>query len=83
MYAVEYSALSDIGCERSSNQDRWGADEDQRLFIVADGVGGSRDGALAAQRSAGIHLHGAGERGPGMAGVADHERAAADLRREK
>jgi serine/threonine protein phosphatase PrpC len=49
MYAVEYSALSDIGCERSSNQDRWGADVEQRLFIVADGVGGSRDGALGAQ----------------------------------
>lgn len=49
MYALEYSALSDVGCERSNNQDRWGADADQFLFMVADGVGGSRDGALAAQ----------------------------------
>lgn len=49
MYAVQYSALSDVGCRRSDNQDRWGVDGDQRLFIVADGVGGSRDGALAAQ----------------------------------
>ncbi|QLL07927.1 PP2C family protein-serine/threonine phosphatase [Mycobacterium vicinigordonae] len=49
MYALEYSALSDVGCERSDNQDRWGADADQFLFMVADGVGGSRDGALAAQ----------------------------------
>lgn len=49
MDATRYSALSDVGCERSENQDRWGADADQRLFMVADGVGGSRDGALAAQ----------------------------------
>ncbi|OBK21277.1 hypothetical protein A5634_10415 [Mycobacterium asiaticum] len=49
MHVTQYSALSDVGCERSDNQDRWGADVDQRLFMVADGVGGSRDGALAAQ----------------------------------
>ena len=49
MYEVEYSALSDIGCRRSDNQDRWGADGELNLFIVADGVGGSRDGALGAQ----------------------------------
>jgi protein phosphatase len=49
MYSVEYSALSDVGCKRSDNQDRWGVDGDQNLFIVADGVGGSRDGALGAQ----------------------------------
>ncbi|MGB9223597.1 PP2C family protein-serine/threonine phosphatase, partial [Mycobacterium sp.] len=46
---MDYSALSDVGCKRSDNQDRWGVDGDQYLFFVADGVGGSRDGALAAQ----------------------------------
>jgi PPM family protein phosphatase len=49
MYETEYSALTDVGCQRSENQDRWGVDGDQSLFIVADGVGGSRDGALGAQ----------------------------------
>lgn len=49
MFALAYSAVSDTGCHRSENQDRWGADGDQYLFMVADGVGGSRDGALAAQ----------------------------------
>jgi serine/threonine protein phosphatase PrpC len=39
MYTVEYSALSDVGCQRSDNQDRWGVDGGQYLFIVADGVG--------------------------------------------
>ncbi len=45
---MEYAGLSDIGRQRSSNQDRWGADAEQRLFIVADGVARSTDGALAA-----------------------------------
>ena len=46
---VQYAGLSDTGRQRSSNQDRWGADAEQSLFIVADGVAGSTDGALAAQ----------------------------------
>lgn len=45
---VEFAGLSDIGRHRSNNQDRWAADADQSLFIVADGVAGSTDGELAA-----------------------------------
>lgn len=47
--SVQFAGLSDIGRQRSSNQDRWGADAEQNLFIVADGVACSTDGALAAQ----------------------------------
>ena len=46
---MEYDGRSDVGLRRSSNQDRWGADPGQCLFIVADGVAGSRDGGLAAE----------------------------------
>ncbi len=49
MSAIDYAGLTDIGCERSSNQDRWGADAELGLFLVADGVAGSTDGELAAQ----------------------------------
>jgi PPM family protein phosphatase len=49
MYAIESAALSDIGCKRPTNQDRCTADNEQGLFVVADGVGSSSDGALAAQ----------------------------------
>jgi PPM family protein phosphatase len=49
MGAVEYAGLSDVGCRRTNNQDRWGVDAEQGLFMVADGVAGSTDGALAAQ----------------------------------
>jgi protein phosphatase len=45
---IDYAGLSDVGCLRSNNQDRWSADAEQRLFVVADGVAGSTDGALAA-----------------------------------
>jgi PPM family protein phosphatase len=49
MSAVDYAGLSDIGRQRSSNQDRWAVDAEQRLFMVADGVASSSDGGLAAQ----------------------------------
>jgi PPM family protein phosphatase len=49
MGAVEYAGLSDVGRQRSGNQDRWGADAAQRLFIVADGVASSNNGELAAE----------------------------------
>jgi serine/threonine protein phosphatase PrpC len=49
MAAAGYAGRSDPGRNRSSNQDRWGADAGQGLFMVADGVASSSDGALAAE----------------------------------
>lgn len=46
---LPYAGLTDIGCRRTENQDRWGVNAEQGLFIVADGVAGSSHGALAAQ----------------------------------
>ena len=48
MCRVEHAGRSDTGRKRSVNQDRWAVDPDQHLFVVADGVGGSSNGALAA-----------------------------------
>jgi len=49
---LQFAGLSDVGRLRTNNQDRWGAHLDEEaersLFIVADGVAGSADGALAA-----------------------------------
>jgi PPM family protein phosphatase len=45
---VEFAGLTDVGLLREANQDRWGADAEQRLFIVADGVATSNNGELAA-----------------------------------
>lgn len=44
----KFAGLSDIGRIRATNQDSWGAYPEQSLFIVADGVACSTDGALAA-----------------------------------
>lgn len=49
MCANTFAGRSDIGRRRAENQDRWGVDPELGLFIVADGVGSSSDGALAAQ----------------------------------
>jgi PPM family protein phosphatase len=45
---LQFAGLSDIGRLRTSNQDCWGADPEQSLFMVADGVACSTDGALGA-----------------------------------
>ncbi|MHA7651457.1 PP2C family protein-serine/threonine phosphatase [Mycobacterium sp. ML4] len=45
---LKFAGRSDIGRIRATNQDRWGADPEQSLFVVADGVACSTDGALAA-----------------------------------
>ena len=49
MGAVTSAGLSDRGRVRPQNDDRWLADHQQGLFLVADGIGGSAAGGLAAQ----------------------------------
>jgi PPM family protein phosphatase len=49
MCALDFAGDSDTGQKRTTNQDRWAADAQQGLFMVADGVASSSDGALAAQ----------------------------------
>ncbi len=49
MNPLPHAGRSDTGRKRSANQDRWGADVDQGLFVVADGVATSSNGELAAQ----------------------------------
>jgi protein phosphatase len=45
---VRAYALSHIGMVREENQDAFLSDEQNGLFIVADGMGGLENGALAA-----------------------------------
>jgi PPM family protein phosphatase len=48
-FQILSTGFSDIGKERSRNEDRWLADDSLRLFAVSDGMGGTSGGELAAQ----------------------------------
>lgn len=49
MSRVTHAGLTDVGRVRQENEDRWFADPARGLYLVADGMGGSRAGGVAAQ----------------------------------
>ena len=49
MINIVAAGLSDIGRKRRSNQDRYLLDDSQRLYVVADGMGGHQAGEVASQ----------------------------------
>jgi serine/threonine protein phosphatase PrpC/sugar lactone lactonase YvrE len=48
MAFMPYAGFSDLGRKRARNDDRWGADTALGLYVVADGVGSTSHGDLAA-----------------------------------
>ena len=48
---LAYYGLSDIGLARPSNEDAWTAHPDIGFFAIADGIGGKKGGAIAAQEA--------------------------------
>ncbi len=49
MILIESAGLSEIGKKRRENEDRLLVDDELRLYVVADGMGGHQAGAVASQ----------------------------------
>ena len=45
----QVAGLSDCGLVRSNNEDNYSISSDERVFVVADGMGGTANGGLASQ----------------------------------
>lgn len=45
----QVAAVTDTGCRRAENQDNYYVSPDNRVFVVADGMGGERGGATASR----------------------------------
>jgi serine/threonine protein phosphatase PrpC len=53
---VEVSALSDVGCVRSNNEDSFGYDPGRQVYVVCDGMGGMASGEVASQTAVATFL---------------------------
>ncbi len=49
MVVIESSGITDVGKKRKNNEDSYLVDDDLRIYVVADGMGGHKAGEVASQ----------------------------------
>jgi serine/threonine protein phosphatase PrpC len=45
--SIDFAAVTDVGCVRQNNEDSYGFDSEQHLYVVCDGMGGCAAGEVA------------------------------------
>jgi len=48
-FAIQVAAKTDVGCVREANEDSFGYDAEQGIFVVCDGMGGQAAGEVASK----------------------------------
>lgn len=75
----DFAAMTDIGCERTNNEDSYGYDSERNLYVVCDGMGGRAAGEVASSLAVRtlIEAFGSASRAPGTQVPVEHRLHAA------